>query len=79
LNDYTTSKCTRDGVSRGTNVSVSGGSDKTTYYASFGRSDLGFYFGNNLSSTNGKLSLNTEVKENSIGGNLSYSEVINDR
>jgi hypothetical protein len=24
----------RDGVSRGTNVSVSGGSDKTTYYAS---------------------------------------------
>jgi hypothetical protein len=30
----------RDGVSRGTNVSVSGGSDKTTYYASFGRSDL---------------------------------------
>jgi hypothetical protein len=26
----------RDGVSRGTNVSVSGGSDKTTYYAGFG-------------------------------------------
>jgi hypothetical protein len=33
-----------------------------------------------LSSTNGKLSLNTEVNDRiSIGGNLSYSEVINDR
>ncbi|MFV8354138.1 SusC/RagA family TonB-linked outer membrane protein [Flavobacterium sp. XS1P32] len=71
----------RDGVSRGTNVSVSGGSDKTTYYAGFGRSDLqGFMVGNNLSSTNAKLSLNTEVNERiKIGGNLSYSEVINDR
>ena len=71
----------RDGVSRGTNVSVSGGSDKTTYYAGFGRSDIqGFIFGNNLSSTNAKLSLNTEVNDRiKIGGNLSYSEVINDR
>ena len=71
----------RDGVSRGTNVSVSGGSDKTTYYAGFGRSDMqGFIFGNNLSSTNAKLSLNTEVNDRiKIGGNLSYSEVINDR
>jgi TonB-linked SusC/RagA family outer membrane protein len=71
----------RDGVSKGTNFSVSGGSDKTTYYAGFGRSDLqGFIIGNNLSSTNGKLSLKTEVNDRiSIGGNLSYSEVINDR
>jgi TonB-linked SusC/RagA family outer membrane protein len=72
---------TRDGVSRGTNVSVSGGSDKTTYYVGFGRSDQeGFIFGNSLSSTNGKLSLNTEVNDRiKIGGNLSYSEVLNDR
>jgi TonB-linked SusC/RagA family outer membrane protein len=71
----------RDGVSKGTNVSVSGGSEKTTYYAGLGRTDLqGFIFGNNLSSTNGKLSVNTEVNDRiSIGGNLSYSEVNNDR
>lgn len=71
----------RDGVSKNTNVSVSGGSDKTTYYIGLGRSDQeGFIFGNNLSSTNGKLSLNTEVNDRiKIGGNLSYSEVLNDR
>jgi TonB-linked SusC/RagA family outer membrane protein len=72
---------TRDGVSRGTNLSVSGGSDKTTYYVGFGRSDQeGFIIGNKLSSTNGKISLNTEVNDRiKVGGNFSFSEVNNDR
>jgi TonB-linked SusC/RagA family outer membrane protein len=72
---------TRDGVSRATNLSISGGNDKTTYYVGFGRSDQeGFIIGNNLSSTNGKISLNSDVNDKiKIGGNLSYSEVVNDR
>jgi TonB-linked SusC/RagA family outer membrane protein len=72
---------TRDGVSRGTNLSVSGGSDKTTYYVGFGRSDQeGFIIGNKLSSTSGKISLNTEVNDRiKVGGNFSFSEVNNDR
>ena len=72
---------TRDGVSRGTNLSISGGNDKTTYYVGFGRSDQeGFIIGNKLSSTNGKISLNSDVSDKiRIGGNLSYSEVLNDR
>jgi hypothetical protein len=72
---------TRDGVSRATNLSISGGSDKTTYYVGFGRSDQeGFIIGNKLSSTNGKISLNTNVNDKiKIGANLSYSEVLNDR
>ncbi|MFV8359373.1 SusC/RagA family TonB-linked outer membrane protein [Flavobacterium sp. LS1P3] len=72
---------TRDGVSRGTNLSVSGGNDKTTYYVGFGRSDQeGFIIGNKLSSTNGKISLNTDVNDKiKIGGNFSFSEVYNDR
>jgi TonB-linked SusC/RagA family outer membrane protein len=72
---------TRDGVSRGTNLSISGGNDKTTYYVGFGRNDQeGFIIGNALSSTNGKISINSDVNDKiKIGGNLSYSEVINDR
>ncbi|RTY98584.1 SusC/RagA family TonB-linked outer membrane protein [Flavobacterium sp. RSP49] len=80
--DYNWQKgVTRDGVSRATNLSISGGNDKTTYYVGFGRSDQqGFIVGNNLSSTNGKISVNSDVNDKiKIGGNLSYSEVLNDR
>jgi TonB-linked SusC/RagA family outer membrane protein len=72
---------TRDGVSRGTNLSISGGNDKTTYYVGLGRTDQeGFIIGNALSSTNGKISLNSDVNDKiRIGANLSYSEVLNDR
>jgi len=80
--DYNWQKgVTREGVSRGTNLSISGGNDKTTYYVGFGRSDQeGFIIGNSLTSTNGKISLNSEVNDRiSIGANLSYSEVVNDR
>jgi TonB-dependent starch-binding outer membrane protein SusC len=72
---------TRTGVSRGTNVSVSGGGEKVSYYLGFGRNDQeGFIFGNALSSTNGKLTINADVNDRiRVGGNLALSEVLNDR
>ncbi|SHG36851.1 TonB-linked outer membrane protein, SusC/RagA family [Flavobacterium segetis] len=72
---------TREGVSRGTNLSIAGGSDKTTYYIGFGRSDQqGFIIGNKLTSTTGKISINSDISDKiKVGANLSYSEVDNDR
>lgn len=72
---------TRTGVSRGTNLSVTGGGEKVSYYLGFGRNDQeGFIFGNALSSTTGKLTINADVNDRiKVGGNLAISEVLNDR
>ena len=71
----------RTGVSTDTNVGVSGGSEKTSFYVGFGRSDQeGFVLGNNLEITSGRLSLDHEANDYvKIGSNMSYAETKNDR
>jgi TonB-dependent starch-binding outer membrane protein SusC len=71
----------RTGYSRETNIGVSGGGEKTSFYLSFGRSDQqGFVIGNALQITNGRLSLDHEISNKlKVGANLSYAETKNDR
>ncbi|WP_300977135.1 TonB-dependent receptor [Flavobacterium sp.] len=71
----------RTGVSNDTNVGVSGGSEKTSFYVGFGRSDQqGFILGNNFEITSGRVSIDHEANDYvKIGANMSYAETKNDR
>ncbi len=71
----------RTGVSIDTNVGVSGGSEKTSFYVGFGRSDQeGFVLGNNLEITSGRLSIDHEANDFvKVGSTMSYAETKNDR
>ena len=76
-----TDAVSRTGVSRDTNIGVSGGSEKTSFYVGFGRSDQeGFILGNNFQITSGRISLDHEANDFvKIGANMSYAETKNDR
>jgi TonB-linked SusC/RagA family outer membrane protein len=71
----------RTGVSFETNVGIAGGSDNTTFYIGFGRSDQqGFILGNNLELTSGRVSLDHQASDKmKFGVNMSFAETKNDR
>ncbi|VXA92287.1 TonB-linked outer membrane protein, SusC/RagA family [Flavobacterium sp. 9R] len=71
----------RTGTSKDTNIGVSGGSEKTSFYVGFGRSDQeGFILGNNFQITSGRVSLDHEANDYiKVGANMSYAETKNDR
>ena len=71
----------RTGVSFDTNVGVAGGSENTSFYIGFGRSDQqGFILGNNLELTSGRVSIDHQANERmKFGVNMSFAETKNDR
>ncbi|WP_340074366.1 TonB-dependent receptor [Leptobacterium sp. I13] len=71
----------RQGVTTNQDISVSGGSEKSTYYFGLNHSDAeGFIIGNSLEKTSARINVNTQATDwLNAGMNLAVTTTLNDR